>query len=247
MTYLVSHLKNLVRPVELSRYYDEEIQAIRVNDRAIRRPFKVKVRPRRISQILAKRTLDIALTLPALVVLSPIFLLVALIIKSTSKGPVFFVQERIGIGGRSFKMYKFRSMVVNAEELKKALSNENEKDGPIFKMKKDPRVTSIGRFIRRYSIDELPQLLNVLKGDMSLVGPRPPVPSEVAQYEAWQFERLSCLPGLTCIWQVSGRSDVSFEQWVRMDLDYIKTWNLGADVKLIFKTIGVVFSSRGAY
>jgi lipopolysaccharide/colanic/teichoic acid biosynthesis glycosyltransferase len=143
-------------------------------------------------------------------------------------------------------MLKFRSMVVNAEELKAKLAAENEQSGPVFKMKHDPRVTWIGRFIRKYSIDELPQLLNVLRGDMSLVGPRPPVPSEVAKYEAWQLRRLSVQPGLTCIWQVSGRNQISFEDWMYLDMQYIDHWSLSQDFNLLFRTVPVVITGRGA-
>jgi lipopolysaccharide/colanic/teichoic acid biosynthesis glycosyltransferase len=143
-------------------------------------------------------------------------------------------------------MLKFRTMVENAEALKAQLASVNEMDGPVFKMKKDPRITPIGRFLRKFSIDELPQLINVLRGDMSVVGPRPPVPSEVARYEPWQRRRLSVRPGLTCIWQVSGRNEISFEQWMYMDLQYIDNWSFLKDVGLILKTLPVVVTGRGA-
>ena len=143
-------------------------------------------------------------------------------------------------------MLKFRSMVVNAEELKAELAGLNEQSGPVFKMRNDPRVSTLGRFLRKYSIDELPQLVNVLRGDMSVVGPRPPVVEEVAKYEAWQRRRLSVRPGLTCIWQVSGRSQISFEEWMYLDMQYIDHWSLGQDIGLIFKTIPVVVTGRGA-
>jgi lipopolysaccharide/colanic/teichoic acid biosynthesis glycosyltransferase len=143
-------------------------------------------------------------------------------------------------------MLKFRSMVTNAEELKAKLEKQNEMSGPVFKMKQDPRITGIGRFIRKYSIDELPQLINVLRGDMSIVGPRPPVPQEVAKYEPWQRRRLSVRPGLTCIWQVSGRNQISFEEWMYLDMQYIDHWSLGQDIGLIFKTVPIVITGRGA-
>jgi lipopolysaccharide/colanic/teichoic acid biosynthesis glycosyltransferase len=143
-------------------------------------------------------------------------------------------------------MLKFRTMVENAEELKAELTQQNEMDGPVFKMKKDPRITSIGRVLRKFSIDELPQLINVLRGDMSVVGPRPPVPNEVARYEPWHRRRLSVRPGLTCIWQVSGRNEISFEQWMYMDLQYIDTWSFSKDIGLILKTFPVVLTGRGA-
>jgi lipopolysaccharide/colanic/teichoic acid biosynthesis glycosyltransferase len=168
-------------------------------------------------------------------------------IKATSQGPVFFAQTRVGKGGKTFKLFKFRTMVVNAEELKLQLLSQNETDGPVFKMQRDPRVTVLGRLLRRYSLDELPQLLNILQGDMSVVGPRPPVPKEVEQYEPWQRRRLSVTPGLTCIWQTSGRSNIGFEEWMRMDLAYIDQWSLSLDVKLILKTFKVVVQADGAY
>jgi lipopolysaccharide/colanic/teichoic acid biosynthesis glycosyltransferase len=143
-------------------------------------------------------------------------------------------------------MLKFRSMVINAEELKAQLARFNEQSGPVFKMRNDPRVTAIGRFIRKYSIDELPQLINVLRGDMSVVGPRPPVPAEVATYEAWQRRRLSVRPGLTCIWQVSGRNQITFENWMYLDMQYIDHWSLAQDFNLIFRTVPVVITGRGA-
>jgi lipopolysaccharide/colanic/teichoic acid biosynthesis glycosyltransferase len=159
---------------------------------------------------------------------------------------VFFRQERVGIYGRPFNMLKFRSMVVNAEALKETLQAQNEQTGPVFKIRNDPRITAIGRFIRKYSIDELPQLINVLRGDMSIVGPRPPVPKEVAQYEGWQRRRLSVRPGLTCIWQVSGRNQISFQEWMYLDMRYIDHWSLSEDFSLILKTVPVVLTGSGA-
>jgi len=181
-----------------------------------------------------------------LLLLSPLLLGVAAIVRLTSRGPVLFRQQRVGRHGRPFHMLKFRSMVVNAEGLKARLMAQNEQAGPVFKMRRDPRITSFGRFIRRYSVDELPQLLNVLRGEMSIVGPRPPVPSEVARYEAWQRRRLSVRPGLTCVWQVSGRNEISFEEWMYLDLQYIDHWSLAQDFQLILKTLPVVLTGRGA-
>jgi exopolysaccharide biosynthesis polyprenyl glycosylphosphotransferase len=198
------------------------------------------------SQMALKRLFDILSSAVALWLLAPMFLVVALLIKLTSRGPVFFKQVRVGLHGRQFHMLKFRSMVVNAEELKAKLAAQNEQSGPVFKMKHDPRITRIGRFIRKYSIDELPQLINVLRGDMSVVGPRPPVPNEVAQYEPWQRRRLSVRPGLTCIWQVSGRNQISFEDWMYLDMRYIDHWSLTADFNLILKTVPVVLTGKGA-
>jgi exopolysaccharide biosynthesis polyprenyl glycosylphosphotransferase len=193
-----------------------------------------------------KRLFDISSSALALVVLSPLLLTVAVLIKLTSSGPVFFKQKRVGLHGKTFEMLKFRSMVVNAEELKARLEALNEQSGPVFKMKNDPRITPIGRFIRKYSIDELPQLLNVLRGEMSVVGPRPPLPREVEKYAAWQRRRLSVRPGLTCIWQVSGRNQISFEEWMYLDMQYIDNWTLLTDLSLILKTVPVVVTGRGA-
>jgi exopolysaccharide biosynthesis polyprenyl glycosylphosphotransferase len=193
-----------------------------------------------------KRMIDIGASFTALALLSPLLLATAIAIKLTSRGPLLFKQERVGQHGRLFHMLKFRSMVVNAEALKDKLLAKNEMSGPVFKMVKDPRITAIGRFIRKYSIDELPQLVNVLRGDMALVGPRPPIPSEVEKYEAWQRRRLSVRPGLTCVWQVSGRNQISFEEWMLLDMRYIDHWSLGQDLQLILKTVPVVLSGRGA-
>ena len=194
-----------------------------------------------------KRLLDILIALSTLIFFSPFFVIVALLIKITSKGPIFYTQTRVGRGGSEFEMIKFRSMVVNASDMKIDLSHANEMDGPVFKMKNDPRITSIGRFIRKHSIDELPQIINILKGEMSVVGPRPPLPKEVVEYQDWQKQRLAVTPGLTCIWQVSGRNNLSFEEWMNMDIEYIENWSLLLDIKLIFKTFAVVFSGDGAY
>lgn len=197
-------------------------------------------------QLASKRLLDIALSLSALIFLTPLFLIVSLIIKLTSKGPIFFFQERVGMRGRPFSMIKFRSMCINADAIKEQLLDKNEQSGPVFKMKNDPRITTIGRFIRKFSIDELPQLFNVLRGDMSLVGPRPPVPAEVKKYKPWQKRRLSVRPGLTCYWQVSGRNEIGFEEWMYLDMRYIDHWNLFKDIRLILKTFPVVLFGKGA-
>ena len=165
-----------------------------------------------------KRLMDIICSMSALIVLAPILIVVAILIKIESKGPVIFSQERVGINNKKFKMYKFRSMVVNAEDMKGKLEKQNERKGPMFKIKNDPRVTTIGRFIRKTSIDELPQLINILKGEMSIVGPRPSLPKEVIQFEPWMLERLKVKPGLTCYWQVQGRDHIEFEDWMRLDI-----------------------------
>lgn len=194
-----------------------------------------------------KRLIDIVGSLCGIILLSPLFLIVAILIKlEDPKGKVFFAQERNGRYPKTFKMYKFRSMVHNAEDLLKDLMDRNEQTGPVFKINDDPRITKVGKFIRKTSIDELPQLFNVLKGDMSLVGPRPPIPHEVEQYNSYQMQRLAVKPGLTCIWQVSGRNNIGFDEWVEMDIEYIKTRNLWLDIKLIFKTVGVLFGDDNA-
>lgn len=197
-----------------------------------------------------KRGIDFVGALIALILLLPFFLIAAILIKLTSPGPVFFGQQRVGKDGDLFTMWKFRSMYVDAEERKQALidSGHNiEKEGPIFKMKDDPRITPVGRFIRKYSIDELPQLWNVLKGDMALVGPRPPVPDEVLEYLPWHKMRLAVKPGLTCHWQVSGRSNIGFEEWMRLDNHYIRHGSLKTDMALLGKTIKAVVKGDGAY
>ena len=193
-----------------------------------------------------KRLIDIICSFMGLLAFSPLFIIIAIIIKFTSKGPVFFSQKRVGKYGREFDMYKFRSMVVNAEELKEKLAAQNEMSGPMFKMKDDPRVTKVGKFIRKTSLDELPQLWNVLKGDMSLVGPRPSLPKEVAQFEDWMHKRLEVKPGLTCYWQVSGRNNIDFEDWMKLDVKYVEERSLWIDIKLIFKTVGVLFGDKNA-
>jgi exopolysaccharide biosynthesis polyprenyl glycosylphosphotransferase len=197
-------------------------------------------------QLACKRLFDMFASAAALTLLSPLMLSVALAIKLTSRGPILFKQQRVGRHGRPFHMLKFRSMVANAEALKAKLMARNEQTGPVFKISRDPRITPIGRFIRKYSIDELPQLMNVLRGEMSIVGPRPPVPSEVQRYEAWQRRRLSVRPGLTCVWQVSGRNQISFEEWMYLDMQYIDHWSLAHDFELILKTVPVVLTGRGA-
>ncbi|WP_343776645.1 sugar transferase [Clostridium sartagoforme] len=195
---------------------------------------------------ISKRALDIIASTLGLIILSPILLVVAILIKLESKGPAIFSQKRIGLNKKEFKMYKFRSMVQNAEELKEKLAKKNEMSGPMFKMKNDPRVTKVGKFIRKTSIDELPQLINVLKGEMSLVGPRPSLPKEVLKFEPWMLKRLSVKPGLTCYWQVSGRNNIDFENWMKLDLQYVNDRSFWLDLKLILKTAGVLFGDKNA-
>lgn len=180
-----------------------------------------------------------------LLAVSPVMLTIALLVKLGDGGPVFFAQKRVGQNGRRFPCLKFRTMVTNAEALKADLMGQNEQEGPVFKIKKDPRVTRIGGFLRKTSLDELPQFINVLRGEMAIVGPRPPVPAEVAQYERWQRRRLSMKPGITCIWQVSGRNNIPFDQWMKMDMQYIDTWSLKLDFILFLKTFKVMVTGDG--
>jgi exopolysaccharide biosynthesis polyprenyl glycosylphosphotransferase len=197
---------------------------------------------------LFKRFIDISFALIFIVLCLPIYVITAICIYIESPGPVTFKQARVGKNGRHFVFYKFRSMVLNAERLKDQLISDNESDdGVIFKMKKDPRITTTGRFIRKFSIDELPQLFNVLFGDMSLVGPRPPVPREVAEYSLEDRKRLHVKPGITCIWQVSGRSDIPFKQQVELDKEYIKSRSFIKDFTILLKTIPAVLTGKGAY
>jgi lipopolysaccharide/colanic/teichoic acid biosynthesis glycosyltransferase len=194
-----------------------------------------------------KRAMDLVLVALLLIPASVVMAIVAVAIKLDSRGPVIYASERIGRDSRPFTMFKFRSMVVGAEAGKDDILHLNEVEGPVFKVRDDPRVTRIGRYIRRLSLDELPQLFNVLIGDMSLVGPRPPLASEVADYQPWQMQRLTVIGGLTGLWQISGRSDLDFDDLCRLDIEYIETWSLLLDVQILLKTIPAAVSARGAY
>lgn len=194
-----------------------------------------------------KRALDTSVAAIALVGVSPIMLITAFAVKLDSPGPVFFKQTRVGKWGATFGCYKFRSMYIDADQRKQTLMPKNEADGPVFKIKNDPRITRVGRFIRKMSIDELPQLINVLRGEMSLVGPRPPVPKEVAQYTVDQLHRLDVIPGITGLQQISGRSNLNFKRWVELDLQYISEQSFWKDIEILIKTIPAVLTSRGAY
>ena len=202
--------------------------------------------PSNESQLAAKRLIDVVVSLILLALSLPAILLAVLAIKLTSPGSVLFKQQRIGLNGRTFTLYKFRTMIADAHERLSEVSHLNEMTGPVFKAKSDPRITSVGRVLRRLSLDELPQLWNVLKGDMSLVGPRPPIPEEVRLYHRWQRRRLSMKPGLTCLWQVNGRNNVDFDRWMQMDLQYIDNWSPSLDFKILLRTIPAVLLGRGA-
>lgn len=198
-------------------------------------------------ELFIKRSIDLVLSGLTIVLLSPLMLIVAILIKATSSGPVFYVQKRLGLNGRKFNLYKFRTMFKDADKKLSELEDFNEVDGPVFKIKNDPRITPVGKILRKFSVDELPQLFNVFVGHMSLVGPRPPIPEEVYKYESWQRRRLSMRPGITCLWQVNGRNKLSFKEWMDLDLKYLDNWSLWLDFKILAKTIPVALFGIGAY
>ncbi len=194
-----------------------------------------------------KRVVDLTLGAAGLLVALPLYLLCALAIKLDTPGPVLYCSTRVGLGGRTFTFYKLRSMIHGADKTRHQIAHLNEVSGPVFKIARDPRITRVGRILRRTSLDELPQIFNVLKGDMSLVGPRPPIPQEVVQYEPWQLRRLSVRPGITCLWQVSGRSRLGFDEWMRLDMEYVERRSFGLDLSILARTIPAVFGGKGAY
>ncbi len=218
-----------------------------MNNLTMKKDVEIIIKDERKVYKFLKRVIDVVGSLSGLILATPILLVVGILIKLESKGPIIFSQTRVGLNGKEFKMYKLRSMVVNAEELKKKLEERNEMSGPMFKIKDDPRITRMGKIIRKTSIDELAQLINVLKGDMSLVGPRPSLPNEVSKFEPWMLERLEVKPGLTCYWQVMGRNKISFEEWMRLDIKYVRERNFWIDTKLILKTFFVLFGDENAY
>ena len=207
---------------------------------------KVKVNSRPIYHTV-KRGFDFIAATCGLILLSPLMLWIAFLIKKEDHGPVFYKQIRVGKNGKTFKMYKFRSMFVNADQMLDKLKSKSDVEGPMFKMKNDPRITKIGHFIREHSLDELPQFINVIKGDMSLVGPRPPLPSEVVEYSEYDRQRLYVVPGCTGLWQATERNEVGFDEMVRLDLKYITTAGIFTDLKIIFLTIKIIFNPNGSY
>lgn len=233
-----------VRKKLMEQYSDKALKKKRLR-------FKTKIILWEITVALAhllKRSIDVAGSLAGLILLSPVFIVTAILIYLEDPGTIFYSQIRVGKNGRHFKFYKFRSMVMNADKMKDALLDQNEsKDGVIFKMKDDPRITKTGKFIRKFSIDELPQLFNVLIGDMSLVGPRPAVPREVREYTLEERKRLHVIPGITGIWQVSGRSEIPFNEQVLLDMQYIRSQSLWNDIVILLKTIPAVITGKGAY
>jgi len=207
----------------------------------------VVVPQRSALQVATKRAMDIALTLLAMPLVLPLGLLIGIMIKLDSNGPIFYTQKRVGKGEKLFTLYKFRSMKDGANALKNQLKDKNEAAGPVFKIKKDPRITRVGAILRKSSLDELPQLINIIKGEMSIVGPRPPLPEEVEKYNDYQRGRLAVKPGLTCLWQIQGRSSIGFDQWVELDLEYIRIQSIWVDIKIICKTIPAVLKCTGAW
>jgi exopolysaccharide biosynthesis polyprenyl glycosylphosphotransferase len=226
-----------------------EISLSRVNMHDLRGVPLIGIKPRDIPRLkrATKRAVDIVIATLALFFLLPVFGLIALAIKVDSAGPAFFLQKRVGQGGRLFPCLKFRSMYVDAERRRRELLDANEADGPLFKIRDDPRRTRVGRLLRRLSIDELPQLVNVLRGEMSLIGPRPPLPAEVEEYQDWHMQRLAVRPGITGLWQIAGRSELPFDEMVLMDVYYIENWSLGMDFNILMRTVPAVLTGRGAY
>ena len=229
-----------------SNFFGSLIAKTRLDDVAGYQLLSFSTTPQAHWQLFFKEIFDRLGAAVVIVLLSPLLALVALMVRLNSPGPAIFRQVRCGLNGRRFECMKFRTMVREAEDLRAALESCNEMEGPVFKIERDPRVTGIGKFLRKYSLDELPQLFNIMRGEMSFVGPRPPIPEEVENYEPWQRRRLSMKPGLTCIWQVSGRNQVPFERWMEMDLDYIDRWSLKFDLWLLLRTLPAVLSARGS-
>ena len=226
-------------------FYDPKVARVQASSIKGMPAIVYRTDPENRLALLIKNTVDRVGALTGIILAAPVMILVAIIVKLESKGPVFFRQVRSGLNGKRFTLYKFRTMCTDAECRKGELLSKNEMSGPVFKIKDDPRVTAIGRALRKFSIDEIPQFFNILKGDMSLVGPRPPLPHEVSRFEPWQHRKLSVKPGLTCLWQVNGRNNIDFEEWMRLDLQYIDNWSLWLDAKILAKTIPAVMRGSG--
>jgi exopolysaccharide biosynthesis polyprenyl glycosylphosphotransferase len=237
---IIVRVRTEMSTLNIGRSYVDDLQGVPI--------VTIQSGPQDGWQLLAKRLIDIIASTVLLMLFAPLFITIILLIKWDSPGPVFFRQERVGFNKRRFRMLKFRTMIEGSDQQQRALEHLNEVEGPVFKIKNDPRITRIGAFLRRFSIDELPQLVNVLKGEMSLVGPRPLPLRDVERIDIqWHKRRFSIKPGITCLWQVNGRSNIGFNEWVRMDLDYIDKWSLGLDLLILVKTIPAVFKGPGAY
>jgi exopolysaccharide biosynthesis polyprenyl glycosylphosphotransferase len=237
---IIVRVRTEMSRLQVARSYVDELQGVPV--------MTIQSGPADSWQLIMKRVIDVVGSAVLLVALAPLFAVVAWLIRKDSPGPVFFTQERIGFNKRPFRLIKFRTMVEGADHQQSTLEHLNEAAGPVFKIKSDPRVTRVGKFLRRFSIDELPQLVNVLKGDMSLVGPRPLPLRDFDRFDTqWHKRRLSVKPGMTCLWQVNGRSNITFDHWVQMDLEYIDNWSLGLDMKILLKTIPAILRGSGAY
>jgi exopolysaccharide biosynthesis polyprenyl glycosylphosphotransferase len=237
---IIVRVQTQMSQLQVARSYVDELEGVPV--------MTVQSGPADSWQLLMKRVIDIAGSAALLMALAPLFAVVALLIKFDSPGPILFAQERVGYNKRRFKVLKFRTMIAEAEKQQNVLEHLNEVEGPVFKIKKDPRITRVGALLRRFSIDELPQLVNVLKGDMSLVGPRPLPVRDVERIDVSSHKRrFSIKPGITCLWQVNGRSNIGFDDWVRLDLEYIDKWSLALDVIILLKTVPAVLKGPGAY
>ncbi len=251
---LPSEIRKVVRPCEelgvvfSVMYHDEKLSlsnAVRTEISNYKFLTFINV-PHNTYALGVKKVMDIFGSLLGIIVLSPVMIVLAIMVKLSSPGPIIFKQPRVGLRGRQFQLFKFRTMVANADEMKKELEDLNEADGPAFKIADDPRVTKIGKFLRKSGLDELPQLFNILKGEMSLIGPRPPLPEETAQYERWQLRRLSVKPGLSCFWQIKpDRNSIKFEKWMELDLAYIDNWSLRLDFVILLKTAKTIFHKTG--
>lgn len=246
----ITELTNICKEIGVNFRFESDLSPIsaqnKISDVEEYTYFTYMNLPKNKVSYIWKNFTDFWLSFLILITISPILVMISLIIKLTSAGPVIFKQERVGLMGRKFYIYKFRTMVQNAEQLKAELEKYNESDGPTFKIKRDPRITTIGRILRKTGLDELPQLFNVIKGEMSLIGPRPPIPSEVEKYERWQLRRLSVKPGITCTWQIKpNRNDILFENWMKLDMQYIDNWSIRKDLELFYKTIKTIFIGTG--